>query len=162
VTANVRQAVPFFWVRDIEASVRFYVESLGFTVTRNWVDDGKLRWCRLELGETAVMLQAFWTEGHHRNLPDTKTGVGVSICFICEDAVAFWRDLTGRGVPAERPFVGNGMWVTQVSDPDGYHLVFESETDAPEESVLPEEESASTAASQRRASRTSPAFVSRL
>ena len=122
-------------MRDIEASVRFY-ESLGFTVTREWVDDGKLRWCWLELGDVALMLQEFWTEGHHRNLPDARTGVGVSICFLCDDAVALWRELTARGVPAERPFVGNRMWVTQVSDPDGYHLLFESETDAPEESVL--------------------------
>jgi lactoylglutathione lyase len=137
-TTNVRRAVPFFWVRDVEASVRFYVDGLGFTVTKEWRDEGKLRWCSLDLGDAAVMLQEFWTEGHHRNLPDTKTGVGVSICFFCEDAVALWREFTSRGIPAERPFVGNGMWVTQVSDPDGYHLLFESETDVPEETILSE------------------------
>jgi lactoylglutathione lyase len=135
-TTNVRRAVPFFWVRDLEASVRFYVDGLGFTLGREWRDEGKLRWCWLEHGDAAVMLQEFWTEGHHRNLPDTKTGVGVSICFICEDAVALWREFTSRGIPAERPFVGNGMWVTQVADPDGYHLLFESETDVPEETIL--------------------------
>lgn len=136
---NVQQAVPFFWVRDIEASVRFYAQGLGFTVTKEWIDEGKLRWCWLELGSAAVMLQEFWTEGQHRNLPDAKTGVGVSICFICEDAVSLWRDFTSRGISARRPFVGNGMWVTQVSDPDGYHLLFESETDAPEETILSDE-----------------------
>jgi lactoylglutathione lyase len=132
---NVRQAVPFFWVRDIEASVRFYVDGLGFAKTREWVDDGKLRWCWLQLSDVAVMLQEFWTEGHHRNVPDAQTGVGVSICFLCEDAITLWRDFTGRGVEAQRPFVGNGMWVTQLSDPDGYQLLFESEADAPEETV---------------------------
>jgi lactoylglutathione lyase len=66
-------------------------------------------------------------------MPDSKTGV--SICFICEDAVALWREFTARGITAERPFVGNGAWVTQVSDPDGYHLLSESDTDAPEETV---------------------------
>jgi lactoylglutathione lyase len=125
-------------VRDLAASLRFYVDGLGFTVTKEWLDEGKPRWCWLELGDAAVMLQEFWTEGHHRNLPDTKTGVGVSICFICEDAVALWDDFTARGIPAERPFVGNGMWVTQVSDPDGYHLLFESDTDVPEETILSE------------------------
>lgn len=137
--ANVQQAVPFFWVRDIDASVGFYARGLGFRVTKEWVDEGKLRWCWLELGDVAVMLQEFWTEGHHRNLPDGETGVGVSICFLCDDAVALWRDFTARGVSAQRPFVGNGMWVTQVSDPDGYQLFFESETDAPEETILPDE-----------------------
>jgi lactoylglutathione lyase len=134
-TASVRQAVPFLWVQDIEASLRFYVNGLGFSVAREWRDAGKLRWCRLELGDAAVMLQEFWTEGQHRNVPDTKTGVGVSICFFCEDAIGLWREFTSRGVTAGRPFVGNGLWVTELADPDGYHLLFESPTDAPAESV---------------------------
>ena len=38
-TPNVRQAVPFFHVKDIEASLRFYVDGLGFTMTRRWEPD---------------------------------------------------------------------------------------------------------------------------
>jgi lactoylglutathione lyase len=59
--------------------------------------------------------------------------VGVSICFICEDALAIYREFTSRGIQASRPFVGNGMWVTSLSDPDGYQIIFESLTDLPEE-----------------------------
>ena len=62
-------------------------------------------------------------------------GEGISICFQCRDALAIYRDLVARGLAAQRPFVGNGMWVTIVVDPDGYKLDFESPTDAPEESV---------------------------
>jgi hypothetical protein len=29
--------------------------------------------------------------------------------------------------------VDNSLWVTMLTDPDGYHLDFESPTDAPEE-----------------------------
>lgn len=36
VPRNVKQAVPFFMVTDIEAAVRFYVEGLGFATTREW------------------------------------------------------------------------------------------------------------------------------
>ena len=60
---NVRQAVPFFNVKDIEASLRFYVEGLGFTITRHWDLDGRIRWCWLELGRAAVMLQEYWKHG---------------------------------------------------------------------------------------------------
>ena len=67
-------------------------------------------------------------------------GVGVSICFICEDALAIYREVTSRGIQASRPFVGNGMWVTSLSDPDGYRIDFESTTDVPEETVFSEEE----------------------
>jgi catechol 2,3-dioxygenase-like lactoylglutathione lyase family enzyme len=138
--ANVKQAAPFFWVHDIDASLRFYVDGLGFTVTTRWVDDGKLRWCWLELGEAAIMLQEFWRSGQHTNMPEGRVGRGVSIYFICEDAVSLWRELVARGVAAKRPFVGNRMWVMQVADPDGYDLLFESPTDAPDESVLPDDQ----------------------
>jgi lactoylglutathione lyase len=136
---NVRQAVPFFWVRDIERSKHFYLDGLGFRMTKQWLDKGKLRWCWLELGDAAVMLQEFWREGQHRNLPVGTVGIGVSINFICQDALALWRDFTSRGLSAKRPFVGNGMWVTEVSDPDGYALYFESPTDVAEETVFSED-----------------------
>lgn len=137
--ANVRQAVPFFMVTDIDASLRFYVDGLGFTKTEEWIDKGKLQWCWLSLGDAGLMLQEFRKSGHHRTVPPEKLGAGVSICFICRDALALYRDFKARGVEAKRPFVGNRMWVTSTVDPDGYRLDFESPTDAPEESELPEE-----------------------
>ncbi len=136
--SNVQQAVPFFWVHDLEASLRFYIDGLGFTKTIEWVDDGKLRWCWLELGGAAVMLQEFWQSGQHRNVTTDKLGAGVSINFICKDALALYKEFKARGVDAKRPFVGNRMWVTQAADPDGYNLYFESPTDAPEESEFAE------------------------
>jgi len=132
---NVRQAVPFFMVSDIEASVRYYVEGLGFEMTKKWTPEGRLRWCWLQLGDAAVMLQEFWKEGHHANIPEGKLGEGVTICFLCEDALEVYRELRSRGIQTSEPFVGNGMWVTSVSDPDGYRFEFESYTDAPEETV---------------------------
>ncbi len=33
--ANVKQAVPFFHVTDLETSLRFYVECLGFQMTKH-------------------------------------------------------------------------------------------------------------------------------
>ena len=128
---NVKQAVPFFFVTDIERSLRFYVDGLGFTMTNRWIDEGKLRWCWLELGGAAMMLQEL-------NAPKQGLGEGVNICFTCEDALAIYRELRGRSVEAKRPFVGNAMWVTGVADPDGYQLYFESPTDAPEESEYTE------------------------
>ena len=49
--------------------------------------------------------------------------------------MALWHGFTARGLDAKRPFVGNRMWVTQVTDPDGYELFFQSRTDVPEETV---------------------------
>jgi catechol 2,3-dioxygenase-like lactoylglutathione lyase family enzyme len=132
---NIKQAVAFFAVSNIEASVRYYVDGLGFEMTNKWIDEGKLRWCWLQRGGAALMLQEFRKEGHDSWVPEGKVGVGVSICFICEDALAIYREVTARGIQASKPFVGNGMWVTSLSDPDGYRIEFESYTDVPEETV---------------------------
>jgi len=125
-TPNVKQAVPFFGVRDIQASLRFYLDGLGFTKTNEWTPEGKLRWCWLEHGEASLMLQEFWggNDQHPANVPQEKLGVGVSICFICEDALALYHEFKARGVAASQPFVGNGMWVISVTDPDGNRLDF--------------------------------------
>jgi lactoylglutathione lyase len=135
---NVEQAVPLFGVRDIQASLRFYVDGLGFSMTKDWIDNGQLRWCWLELGGAAVMLQELWGEGPRRNVPPGEVGVGVSMNFICKDALVIYRDLRSRGIEAKRPFVGNAMWVTEVADPDGYRFYFESPTNVAEETVYPD------------------------
>jgi hypothetical protein len=66
----------------------------------------------------------------------------VSINFICADAIACYKELRLRSVEAQVPFVGNSMWVTRVTDPDGYELYFESLTSDPEESVYREDSAA--------------------
>ena len=131
---NVKQAVPFFMVSNIEASLRYYVDGLGFRMTNKWIDQGKLRWCWLQLDGAALMLQEYGKDKVFAG----KLGEGVSICFQCADALKIYREVTSRGIQAKRPFVGNAMWVTILTDPDGYKLDFESPTDAPEESELPE------------------------
>ena len=133
---NVERAVPFFGVTNIDESLRFYLDGLGFEMKKKWMPEGKIRWCWLELGGAALMLQEFWKGGQHANVPQGPLGQGVSINFICTDAPAIYRELTARGVNATRPFVGNNMWVTSVKDPDGYALCFESATDVPEETVF--------------------------
>ena len=142
--ANVKQAVPFFGVTNMEASLRFYVEGLGFKMTRWWIPDeterhykydGRIRWCWLELGEAAIMLQEF-SEGHQ---PKETLGTGVNVCFQCEDALALYREFKSRGIQTRnRPFVGNRLWVVPVTDPDGYRMEFSSPADAPEETELEE------------------------
>jgi lactoylglutathione lyase len=81
------------------------------------------------------MLQEFWKDGQPGGAPPGPLGQGVSICFMCADAIAIYHEALARGLAASRPFVGNGLWVTSLTDPDGYRLDFESPTDVPEETV---------------------------
>jgi catechol 2,3-dioxygenase-like lactoylglutathione lyase family enzyme len=66
---DVRLAVPFCGVRDIEASLRFYVEGLGFTMVRQWAPEDRIRWCWIELGSAAVMLQDYRKDGRPGGWP---------------------------------------------------------------------------------------------
>jgi lactoylglutathione lyase len=127
--------VPFFMVATMEASLRYYVDGLGFKMTHQWINGGKLEWSCLHHGGAALMLQEYRKD----KAPEGKLGLGVSICFQCKDALAIYRDARLRGIQASRPFVGNGMWVTPLTDPDGYRIDFESPTDIPEETELSEE-----------------------
>lgn len=143
-SANVKQAVPFLRVTNMEASLRFYVDGLGFKMSRWWIPDerqgdyepdGRIRWCWLELGNAAIMLQEFMPE----RKPKETLGSGVSVCFQCDDALALYREFKSRGFQSgARPTVGNRLWVVPVIDPDGYRMEFSSPTDAPEESELEE------------------------
>ena len=132
---NVRQAVPFFMVKDMKASINFYVKGLGFSIAESWLDNGKLKWCRLVIDSAALMLQEY---DEKTNKSKEKPGEGVEVFFICEDALAIYTQITLNGVAASEPFVGNKMWVVPVKDPDGYKISFESFTDVPEETKYSE------------------------
>src|SRR5450756_1258460 len=84
---NVTQAVPFFMVSNMEASLSFYVDGLGFERPNQWIVDGKIRWCWLQLGTAAHMLQEF----NPGKKPEGKLGQGVAIYFQCDDALAIYH-----------------------------------------------------------------------
>ena len=136
--ANVRELVPMLCVASMERSLGYYVDGLGFTMQAKWVVDGRVLWCRLELGGAALMLQQFNREGHDSWAPQGEVGEGVSLRFQCQDAIAIYHDVISRGIGATEPQVGNAMWDTRLTDPDGYRIHFESPTDSPEETRLSE------------------------
>lgn len=134
-TPNVKQVVPFLRVADMDTSLRFYIDGLGFTLKNKWIPDGKIRWCWLELGGAALMLQEYRKDAPN-SLAGAKLGLGVSLAFQCNDALALYHEFLARNLQPSEPFVGNNMWVTGLLDPDGYRLEFESLTDVPEGTKL--------------------------
>jgi lactoylglutathione lyase len=129
---NVKQAVPFFMVENMERALDFYTKGLDFKLTSKWEPRGKIEWCWLQFDSAAIMLQEY------RNaVPIEKRGVGVSICLMCADALAIYERAIARGLSSVcEPFVGNNLWVVEMKDPDGYSIFFESPTEVPEETML--------------------------
>lgn len=130
---NVKEVVPFLSVSSMARSIRFYIDGLGFTMKLKWEPDGQLRWCWLTLDGASLMLQEF------TGTPPPTPG-GINLTFMCDDAIALYHQY--RHLNASEPQVGNGLWVTSVTDPDGYKLFFESPTDVAEETKLSEVASA--------------------
>ena len=135
---NIRLTVPFLSVANMEASLRFYTEDLGFTMTKQWTPRGKIEWCWLERDAVALMLQGPWWDKERPGELEKKPKSGPSLCFQCEDALALYHEFKEQGIPMKEPFVGNGMWVVVLKDPDGYLLDFESITDVAEETTYTE------------------------
>jgi lactoylglutathione lyase len=74
---KVKGVVPFLWVTSMERSLRYYIDGLGFKMENQWVVDGKVRWCWLGLGGSAIMLQEF----AKATVPQEKLGIGMSLNF---------------------------------------------------------------------------------
>ena len=124
-TPTVRQLWPLLAVRDINRSVHFYCNQLGFTLAG---DDGRpdkqMGWCRIERGGSSIMLQQF------REEDSVPLGRGVCFYFVCDDADAIYAELSARGLQLEAPRVANyGMKQLFVPEPDGYAICFESPTE---------------------------------
>jgi lactoylglutathione lyase len=129
---NIKETVPFFIVSDMESSLFFYVTGLGFEIKNKWIPREKIEWCALRRDTATLMLQELRKDVHHAGMLEGKSGAGVSIVFICEDALAIYKEVTAKGIKTSLPFVGNNMWVVSLKDPDGYRIDFESFTDVPE------------------------------
>ena len=75
---NVKQAVPVFNVTDMDGSLRFYIDGLGFVRTGTWIVDGRVRWCSLRLGGATLVLQEYRPGGR----PEGSLGQGVIVCVV--------------------------------------------------------------------------------
>jgi catechol 2,3-dioxygenase-like lactoylglutathione lyase family enzyme len=110
--AVIETVTPILSVRDIGASRRYYVETLGFAL--EWDADGIIAVAR---DRKSIML----CEGG-QGQPGTWLWIGV------EDADAFFAEFSAKGARIRSP-PQNFSWAYefQVEDPDGHVLRFGAE-----------------------------------
>lgn len=113
--------VPMLWARDLDETIRFYTQTLGFSVTnRMYLPDGRPRWCYLLRGAASLMFYA------DADVPAASmTG---SIYFYPRDVAEEWERLKDV-VPVVCPLarMDYGMREFTIRDPNGYHLRFGQE-----------------------------------
>jgi catechol 2,3-dioxygenase-like lactoylglutathione lyase family enzyme len=110
-------------VSDLDRSLRFYTDVLGFVVDQRWEQEGKLLGVMLKAGVCKLGLsQDDWAKGH-----DRKRGEGVRIwCTTAQDIDALAARIQAAGAkltegPEDQEWGGRSL---SVDDPDGYHLSF--------------------------------------
>lgn len=126
-STSLRGATPSFTVNDIERSLAFYRDVLGFAVTDRWEEAGKLFGVELAAGDVSFMLgQDDWKKGRNR-----VKGEGFRIyCTTGQDVDRLAEQIKARGgtlaqEPADRPW---GTRAFAVEDPDGFKITIASES----------------------------------
>ena len=119
-TLRLRAFTPSLTVNELDKSVRFYTDVLGFIVGERWEEGGKLLGVMLKAGVCQIGLsQDDWAQGR-----DRKKGVGIRLyCDTAQDVDALAARIKGAGGRLTRePVDEMGGRSLSVDDPDGYHL----------------------------------------
>lgn len=123
---RLRSVAPGFTVNDIQKSLAYYRDVLGFYVKERWEQDGVLRGAELAAGSSTFYIgQDDWKKGK-----DRVKGVGFRIyCTTAQDVDALAAAIKARGgalleEPTRREW---GSRDFAVEDPDGFKITISSE-----------------------------------
>jgi catechol 2,3-dioxygenase-like lactoylglutathione lyase family enzyme len=116
-------ARPIINVTDVEASLRFYVDRLGFTSPWRYDEGGRVYVAQVDRQGCALILADTWPEKIGKGLMFISLNVEPQSHEAAIAALdALRAELEAKGVP-----VGDGSWgyrLLVVDDPDGNQLFF--------------------------------------
>jgi len=116
-------ARPVLHVSSVEASLRFYVDQLGFTIPWQFEEDGRVFVAQVDRTGCALILAEQWPEKVGKGLMFISLNVEPETHEAAVAALDALRvELEGRGVP-----VKDGRWgyrLLVVEDLDGNQLFF--------------------------------------
>ncbi len=116
-------ARPVLHVSNVEASLRFYVDRLGFTVAWQYEEDGRTFVAEVDRGSCALIFSDQWPEKVGKGLVFISLNVEPDTYETAVAALdALRSELESRGAP-----VRDGRWgyrLLVVDDPDGNQIFF--------------------------------------
>jgi len=131
-------ARPVLHVTDVEASLRFYVDRLGFTSPWRYDEDGRARVAQVDRQGCTLILADTWPE---------KIGMGLMFISLNVDSEtseaaiaaldALRAELEAKGVPVKESSWGYRLLV--VDDLDGNQLFFNYPNETPSGKIVRDE-----------------------
>jgi catechol 2,3-dioxygenase-like lactoylglutathione lyase family enzyme len=113
-------ARPIFNVTNVELSLRFYIDRLGFTNAWHYDESGRTRIAQVDGFGCALILSETWPENIGKSLMFISLNLEPVAQIAALDALR--EELETKGVAAR-----NGSWgyrLLIVDDPDGNQLLF--------------------------------------
>lgn len=113
-------ARPVLHVSDVESSLRFYVDRLGFTSAWRYDEDGRASVAQVDRQGCALILADHWPEKVGKGLMFISINAEREAQLAALDALR--AELEAKGAPVKQ-----GSWgyrILVVDDPDGNQLFF--------------------------------------
>jgi catechol 2,3-dioxygenase-like lactoylglutathione lyase family enzyme len=153
-------ARPVLHVTDVEASLRFYVDRLGFTSPWRYDEDGRAHVAQVDRQGCALILADTWPEKIGKGLMFISLNVE-SLNAESQNAESAMREAAAAAVDALRAeleakgvLVKEGSWgyrLLVVDDPDGNQLFFNYPSETASGEIARDESESSSRASPERA-----------
>src|SRR5215469_2792012 len=116
-------ARPVLHVADVEASLRFYLDGLGFTSPWRYEEEGKTDVAQVERPGCTLLLANRWPEKVGKGLMFISVNVEQETPEAATAALdALREEFEAKGVPVKEGWWGYRLLV--VDDPDGNQLFF--------------------------------------
>lgn len=123
-TLRLRTSSPTYTVNDIDKSLRWYCDVLGFVAGERWEEGGKLLGGEVIAGDvTFYLMQDDWKKGR-----DRVKGEGFRVhCTTAQDVDVLAGQVKARGARIDRePNDEMGYRNFSLLDPDGYRITLQA------------------------------------
>ena len=130
---EIKGLAPLIQVFDMPASIQFYRDIVGFTITGRSPalseNPDDVNWCMLELSNATLMLNTAYEPESRPQAPEAERFGGhgdTCLYFGCPDVDGAYNFLRSKGLEIDPPKVAPyGMKQLCLTDPDGYGLCFQ-------------------------------------
>ena len=120
-------ARPILQVTDVEASLRFYVERLGFTSPWRYEEDGRAHVAQVDRQGCALILADTWADKWPEKIGKGLMFISLNVEPATREAATAAVDALRAELEAKGVSVKDGSWgyrLLVVDDPDGNQLFF--------------------------------------